>query len=221
MRNKLDRFADNKVAENVLEPGKEMYEKIKGKWRSFQFQNENPVCLEIACGKGEYSTGLGAVFPKKNYIGIDIKGDRIWVGSQKAMKENLPNVAFLRTQMQFLEKFFDVGEVDEIWLTFPDPRPKSSDERKRLTHPNYLERYRKILKPEGWFFFKTDNTGLFEYTLNLFEENQVNVKNLKYTFDLYQSEMMEEHHGIVTKYEKIWTAKGSKIKYMKFQFDNE
>jgi tRNA (guanine-N7-)-methyltransferase len=218
-RNKLERFQDNKESENVLEPGKEIFGQIKGNWKRVQFKNDHPITIELGCGRGEYTIGLGKRFPETNFIGIDIKGDRIWVGSQHAKKENLHNVAFLRTQLQFLDRFFEKNEVDTIWLTFPDPRPKERDEKRRLTFPGYMELYRSILKPEGWFHFKTDNTGLFEYTLGLFDDKRVQVKNLHYTFDLYNSEMREDHFGIVTKYEKIWTDKGSKIKYVKFQFE--
>lgn len=217
----MERFAENRESPYVIEPGKPLYEKIKGNWRKVQFENDRPIVLEVACGKGEYTIGMARRFPEKNFIGIDIKGDRLWVGSKTAKEENLKNAAFLRTQMQFIEHFFEKGEVDDIWLTFPDPRPKKSDEHRRLTYPKYMEMYRYIMKPDGWFHFKTDNTGLFEYTISLFEEKRVNVRNLTYTFDLYNSEMREEHFGIVTKYEKIWTEKGSDIKYMKFQFDHE
>lgn len=220
-RNKLSKFAENRESPYVIEPGKTLYEKIKGKWREIQFKNNHPLVLEVACGRGEYTTGLARHFPEKNFVGVDIKGDRIWAGNKTARTEKLENAAFLRTQMHFLDRFFDENEVDDIWLTFPDPRPKRSDERRRLTFPRYMDLYKKILNPAGWFFFKTDNTGLFEYTLGLFEEKRVKVKNLSYTFDLYSSEMREEHFGIVTKYEKIWTEKGSRIKYMKFQFEDD
>ena len=217
MRQKHKRFAENFARQNVLEPGKELFEQIKGKWHEVMFGNDNDLVLELGCGKGEYTVGLGRHFPNRNFIGIDIKGDRIWVGSKAAEDEKLSNVAFLRTHLLFFEKFFERDEVSEIWLTFPDPRPKDRDEKRRLTFPRYLELYKNALKPEGWFKFKTDNTPLFDYTLEVLQ-NQFPVRNLAYTYDLYESEYAQEHFGIQTKYEKIFSAKGEKIKYMKFQF---
>ncbi len=217
MRQKRRRFAENFESRNVLEPGKEGYEQIKGRWREEMFQNNNDLVVELGCGKGEYTIGLARIFPDRNFLGIDIKGERIWVGSQTALEEGLDNVAFLRTQMLFFEKFFAENEISEIWLTFPDPRPKSRDEKRRLTFPRYLNLYKHALDPEGWFKFKTDNTGLFEYTLELLQ-SQYPVRNLTYTWDLYDSPLVGEHHGLKTKYEKIFSEKGEKIKYMKFQF---
>lgn len=219
MRKKQQRFNDNKVNRNVIEPGKDIFENIKGKWRSDFFQNENEIVLELACGRGEYSTGLGAIYPKRNYIGIDIKGNRIWVGSKKARLEGLDNVAFLRTQIDHLEKFFEPGEINEIWIVFPDPRPKSSDEHRRLTSPKYLEIYKKLLAPGGLIHFKTDNTGLFDYTLTLLE-SRTDIQDLEYTWELYKSAFAEEHHGIKTKYEHQFSEQGHEIKYLKFRFKN-
>ncbi|MFY0686302.1 MAG: tRNA (guanosine(46)-N7)-methyltransferase TrmB [Cyclobacteriaceae bacterium] len=217
-RQKTKKFEANKLRKNILEPGKEIYEKISGDWNSLIFKNDRPITLELGCGRGEYSIGLASLFPDKNFIGVDIKGDRLYIGSTMAIEQDLPNVAFLRTQMQWLSKFFNQGEVDEIWLTFPDPRPKDRDEKRRLTYPMYMNLYKEVLKKDGWFRFKTDNTALFEYTLALFTAGKVVVTDLDYTFDLYNSSMVSEHFGIKTKYEGIWTAKGEKIKYMKFRF---
>lgn len=219
-RNKLDRFRDNQQRRNVIEPGKDHYFKMKGQWRSSFFFNQNPLVIEVGCGRGEYTVGLAGIFEDHNFVGIDIKGDRIWVGSGQAIQKGMDNVAFLRTQVQFLDRFFEENEVDTIWLTFPDPRPKDRDEKRRLTFPGYLELYKKVLKKDGWFRFKTDNTELFDYTLNLFEKKEVLVKNLAFTRDLYASDLVDEHHGIKTKYEKIWYDKGERIKYMKFKFDH-
>lgn len=217
MRKKQQRFNDNKVNRNVIEPGKDIFEKIKGKWHSDFFQNENEIVLELACGRGEYSTGLGAIYPNRNYIGIDIKGNRIWVGSKKARLEGLDNVAFLRTQIDHLEKFFEPGEINEIWIVFPDPRPKSSDEHRRLTSPKYLEIYKKLLAPGSLIHFKTDNTGLFDYTLTLLE-SRTDIQDLEYTWELYKSAFAEDHHGIKTKYEHQFSEQGHEIKYLKFRF---
>lgn len=219
MRQKLIRFEANKYRENILETGKALFENIRGKWNTAYFENDCPIIIELGCGRGEYTVGLAEANPDRNYVGIDIKGERIWVGSTYAIEQKLQNVAFLRTQIHLLEKFFGLNEIDEIWLTFPDPRPKERDAKRRLSHPRFMEMYRSVLKPEGWFKFKTDNTDLFEYTLELIDSGILKVKNFEYTFDLYRSSLLEEHYGIKTRYERIWSEKGSKIKYMKFQFD--
>ena len=216
MRKKQQRFADNRVSRNVVEPGKDLFEAIKGKWHEF-FGNSNDIVVELACGRGEYSTGLGAVYKDKNFIGVDIKGNRIWVGSKKARLEGLDNVAFLRAQIDHLEKFFDQGEIHEIWIIFPDPRPKDSDERRRLTNAKYLDLYKKIIKPGGVVHFKTDNTGLFDYTLEILESRK-DIQGLEYTWELYKSKYAEDHHGIKTKYEYQFSEQGSLIKYLRFSF---
>ncbi|WP_420319077.1 tRNA (guanosine(46)-N7)-methyltransferase TrmB [Ekhidna sp.] len=213
--NKLEKFAQNKASENVIEPGKESYDQIKGQWNSF-FKNDNDIVIELACGWGEYTISLAEKFPNRNFIGIDIKGDRVWRGSQYAQKNELTNVAFLRTHIIEILSLFGDSEVDEIWLTFPDPRPKDRDEKHRLSNKSFLEKYRTILKPDGWFKFKTDNTELFEYTLQVLADFKI--KDHEFTFDLYNSPLLEDHHDIKTKYERIWTEKGEKIKYMKFRF---
>ena len=216
MRKKQQRFADNKASRNVIEPGKEIFKRIKGKWNDF-FENDHPNVLELACGRGEYSTGLGAIYPGKNFIGVDIKGNRIWIGSKKAKVEGLDNVAFLRTQIDHLEKFFEPSEVDEIWIIFPDPRPKGSDERRRLTHPKYLNIYKSLIRPGGFIHLKTDSAELFEYTLEVLKEKS-DVNILAYTWHLYESEFAADHHGIKTKYERQFSDQGFDIKYLKFQF---
>ncbi len=217
MRKKKGRFEDNKVSRNVIEPGKEIFERVKGKWRSDFFKNENDVILELACGRGEYSTGLGAIYQDRNYIGIDIKGNRIWVGSKKARLEGLDNVAFLRTQIDHLEKFFEPDEINEIWIVFPDPRVKESDEHRRLTSPKYLEIYKNLMKQGGVIHLKTDSTSLFDYTLGLLE-NRTDVQDLEYTWELYNSDLAKNHHDIKTKYERQFTGQGEVIKYLKFRF---
>ncbi|GJM60924.1 MULTISPECIES: tRNA (guanosine(46)-N7)-methyltransferase TrmB [Persicobacter] len=216
---KLARFADNSVRYNTIEPGKEKFETIKGKWNAEHFQEEKPLVVELACGRGEYTVGLGRTNPDKNHIGVDIKGARIWVGATMAIDEGLENVAFLRTEILHIEKFFAKGEIDELWITFPDPRPKDRDEKRRLTHPRFLEMYKNMVDADGWVKFKTDNTPLFEYTLEVLKERS-DILDLTYTFDLYQEEeLMKEHYGIKTYYEKLFTEKGEDIKYLKFRFD--
>lgn len=217
MRKKQQRFADNRVSRNVIESGKEIFENIRGRWKSHFFQNENEIVLELACGRGEYSTGLGAIYKDRNFIGVDIKGNRIWVGSKKARIEGLDNVAFLRIQIDHLEKFFEEAEVSEMWIVFPDPRPKDSDEHRRLTSPKYLEIYKKLLKPGGLIHFKTDNSALFDYTVELLKGRD-DVTDLEYTWELYNSKYAADHHGIKTKYEHQFSEQGHEIKYLKFRF---
>lgn len=219
MRKKLQRFADNAASYNVIEPGKEKYDKIKGHWAE-HFGNTQPLVVELGCGRGEYTVGLAERDPSSNYIGVDIKGARIWVGSSYAQEHHLDNVAFLRTKVQQIDAFFGQGEISEIWITFPDPRPRDRDEKRRLTYPGLMHTYRQLLKKEGWIKFKTDNTELFDYTLEMIASGAIPVKNLSHTHDLYQSDYQEEHFGLKTKYEGIFTEKGEKIKYMKFQFSS-
>ena len=214
-KNKLTKFSENIASKNVIESGKPIFETIQGNWKDF-FGNNNQIVVELACGWGEYTISLAEKFPNQNFIGIDIKGDRIWKGSQYAQKNRLYNVAFLRIHIIEILDLFGESELDEIWLTFPDPRPKDRDEKHRLSNKSFLEKYQHILKPDGWFRFKTDNTELFEYTLQVLTDFKI--KDHEFTFDLYNSPLLEEHHGIKTKYERIWTEKGEKIKYMKFRF---
>ncbi len=165
MKRKLERFKIIEERSNVIERSKDIFEDIKGKWRSDYFKNENPITVELACGRGEYTIGLAARFPERNFIGIDIKGERIWKGSTLAVEQNLTNVAFLRTPILLIENFFLPGELDEVWTTFPDPRPRKRDIKRRLTSPRYLEIYKRLLKPGSYFRLKTDNTALYQYTL--------------------------------------------------------
>jgi|TARA_B110000971_G_scaffold60889_1_gene62133 tRNA (guanine-N7-)-methyltransferase len=218
MRQKKRRFEENKLRTNLVESGKDFYDEIKGKWHLKVFTDQQPIVLELGCGKGEYTLGLAQAFPNRNHIGVDIKGDRLWVGSGIALREGIQNAAFLRTQIQFLEHFFKKGEIEEIWVTFPDPRPKEKDDKRRLTAPRFLAIYQNLLKPDGWLKFKTDNTELFNYTLELINKNRISVKNLAFTHDLYNSEYVFEHYEIKTKYERKFAALGETIKYLKFQF---
>ena len=218
MRQKKRRFEENKLRTNLVESGKDFYDEIKGKWHLKVFTDQQPIVLELGCGKGEYTLGLAQAFPNRNHIGVDIKGDRLWVGSGIALREGIQNAAFLRTQIQFLEHFFKKGEIEEIWVTFPDPRPKEKDDKRRLTAPRFLAIYQNLLKPDGWLKFKTDNTELFNYTLELINKNRISVKNLAFTHDLYNSEYVLEHYEIKTKYERKFAALGETIKYLKFQF---
>lgn len=217
MRSKLARFAFNEKAENVIQPGKELFVNVKGNWQKDYFKNDNPITIELACGRGEYTIGLARLFPNRNYLGIDIKGDRIWKGSKLATEEELSNVGFLRTFIHNLDDFIDESEIDEVWLTFPDPRPKDRDERRRLTNPRFIELYKLILKPGGWFRFKTDNTDLFNYTLDLLNSRD-DIADLTYTRNLEESQLLKDHYGITTRYEEMFSEQGEKIKYLKFKF---
>lgn len=218
-RKKLERFQDNAARRNVIEMGKANFGTMQNKWRSTHFNNNRELIAELGCGKGEYTIGLGQVFPDKNFVGVDIKGSRIWVGSSRAIDYSLDNVAFLRTQIELLDRHFGESELDEIWVTFPDPRPKDRDEKRRLTSPRFMEMYRSLLKADGWLKFKTDNTPLFEYSLEVID-GQFKTKNLEYTKDLYESPLMADHFGVKTKYEQLFYEQGEKIKYLKFQFEH-
>lgn len=217
MKRKQERFKIIEERANVIEPSKPLYQGIKGNWRSQFFKNEKPITLELACGRGEYSVGLGSLFPEKNFIGIDIKGERIWKGSTLAFENNLQNVAFLRTQILLIENFFQENEVDEIWMTFPDPRPRKRDVKRRLTSPRFLEMYKKLVRPGGFIRLKTDNTMLFDYTLDQLNSRS-DIKDFVSTRNIYESDLREECFDIKTRYEQAFAAKGETIKYLRFRF---
>ncbi|MBA3665430.1 MAG: tRNA (guanosine(46)-N7)-methyltransferase TrmB [Bacteroidetes bacterium] len=189
----------------------------KGKWREELFKNNNPIVLELGCGRGEYTIGLAEKHPEKNFIGVDIKGNRIWTGAKHATDQNLSNVGFLRTRIDFIDHCFSEGEVDEIWITFPDPQPQKTRERKRLTHPLFLNRYKKFLKPGGFVHLKTDSTSFYEYTLETLQQN--NLPILWHTPDLYKNCPADRQELITIKtyYEGLFTAKGEDIKYVCFR----
>lgn len=213
-RRKLQRFVLNAQAENFLEEGKPLYEQIKGKWHSDFFKNENPITLELACGRGEYTIGLASIYPNRNYIGVDVKGSRMWKASQTAIDNNLKNVGLLRTTIDFLDKFFGENEVDELWITFPDPRLKDGTEHRRLTHPKYLSMYRKVMKLGGVINFKTDNQVLFEWTLDVIKAENLEILNC--TFDLYASPERSLAYDIQTTYEKKFLPITGRIFFVRF-----
>lgn len=219
MKSKLKRFEIISQRENVVEPGKEIFLKVKGKWNVEYFKRDRPITLELACGRGEYSVGMAKLFPERNFIGVDKKGDRLWKGSTWAVEDQLSNVAFLRTEILFIESFIADDEVDEIWLTFPDPRPRIRDAKRRLSSSRYIDMYKKLLRPGGYFRFKTDNTDLFNFTLEELEQRN-DLQDFKFTHDLYNSDLRAECYDIKTRYEEMFAAKGEKIKYMKFKFAN-
>lgn len=217
MKRKQERFKIIEENPNVIEPSKASYESIRGKWRPDYFKNPNPITLELACGRGEYTIGLARLFPAYNFIGVDIKGERIWKGSTIALQENLTNAAFLRAHILMIESFFAPGEVNEIWLTFPDPRPRKRDVKRRLTSPRYLDTYKRLLQRDGFVRLKTDNTQLFEYTREQLSE-QNDIADLAFTADVYNSDLKKECFDIKTRYEQEFTEKGEKIKYLRFRF---
>ena len=223
-KNKLKKFAEINSFSNVLQPsarpdGTFTNFPYKGKWKRSFFRNTNPIVLEIGCGKGEYTLALGNAFPDTNFIGIDIKGDRIWHGASKALNEGLPNIAFLRAQAEMINDFFDTEEVSGIWLTFPDPFERKAKAKKRLTSPQFLERYRQILQPASPIQLKTDNTSLYQYTLSIIEEEKH--KLLSQSFNLYADNQISEPllKDIQTYYEQIFLKEGKPIHYLKFSLN--
>lgn len=214
-RTKLVKFEENLVADNVIQKGKKCFETISGNWNKVIFKNDNPITLEIGCGNGDYTIGLAKQFPDRNFIGVDIKGTRIAKGSKIATELGLTNVAFLRIQMHDIESCFIPGEVNSFWITFPDPRPKDRDEKRRLVYPRYLNLYRNISSKKSIVNLKTDNHDFYLYGLEVCEKEQLNV--LSYTDDLYSSELLNDCYGIQTTYEKKYLAEGIKINYLKFE----
>ncbi len=217
MKRKLERFEIVAGRDNVLQPGKEIYGTIRGNWNELYFGNSNPITLELACGRGEYTIGMARLFSNRNFVGVDIKGDRLWKGSTWAVEENLRHVGFLRTHISLIENFFEPAEADEIWITFPDPRPRKKDVNRRLTSPRYIDIYKQILRPGGVVRLKTDNTALFAYSLEQLTQRD-DIVDLVYTDDLYQSELRPECWEIRTKYEEMFASQGEKIKYLRFGF---
>ncbi len=217
MRRKLEKFRENEIRENVIQPGKPLFEVIKGQWYPKYFKAKQPLVLELGCGRGEYTLGMAHLYPDRNYVGVDMKGDRIWKGSKTAEKDGLHQVAFLRTQVQSITEFFAPQEADEIWITFPDPRPKKRDIKRRMVHPRFLELYKTILNPTGWVHLKTDNDILFEYALEVLQQRS-DITNLEYITDVYSEAQDDPLLTITTHYEQLFASQGFNIKYLKFQF---
>ena len=219
-KNKLKRFKENETFNNVFQPSRQdlvegNYD-LKGNWNSLVFKNNNPLVLELGCGKGEYSVALAKKFPEKNFIGIDIKGARFWRGAKTAIEENIPNVAFLRTQIELIDYSFAENEVDEIWITFPDPQIKYQRTKHRMTNQEFLKRYKKILKPDGYVNLKTDSEFMHGYTLGLLhgEGHEIIYAN----HDVYKNEgSPEEVTGIQTFYEEQYLERNKPITYIRFK----
>ena len=209
---KLIRFEAIKSFPNVLEYPLGM----PGKWMDF-FKNTLPITLELACGKGEYAVGLGRMYPERNFIGIDIKGNRIWRGAKTAIDEGLSNIAFIRSHIDKITDYFKEGEVSEIWITFPDPQLRASRSKKRLTHPHFLRLYQKILQPGGMVHLKTDSPRLYQFTLtvlNLFE-----LELLEYTDQVYASTELKPELTIKTHYEGLDIAQSNRVHYICFKIN--
>jgi len=216
-KDKLRKFAEIATFKNVkqLDEGKA----FKGKWAQDFFQNKQAIVLELACGKGEYTVNLAKLFPTTNFIGIDYKGNRIWRGAKTALEEGIANVGFLRIQIETILEYFEAGEISEIWITFPDPQPQDSREKKRLTNPVFLERYKQILVEQGIMHLKTDNDGFYAYTLEQIDAQQL--AKLKETTDLYHSDLVNEVLSIKTYYERKYLAEDKNINYVQWKFSNK
>jgi tRNA (guanine-N7-)-methyltransferase len=219
-KNKLRRFNENETFSNVVQPTRDELVssnfKLKGNWREEVFKNNNPLVLELGCGKGEYSVALAQKYPDKNFIGIDIKGARFWRGAKTAIEENIPNVAFLRTQIELIDHAFAENEVDEIWITFPDPQIKYKRTKHRMTNATLLERYKQILKPEGVVNLKTDSEFMHGYTLGLLHGAGHDV--LYANHNVYKQEgSPEEVTSIQTFYESQYLEQDKPITYIRFK----
>ncbi len=227
-KNKLQRFADNKTFSNVFEPSYEIVNtnafEVKGKWHKEYFKNDHPIVLELGCGRGEYTVGLAQLYPQKNFIGIDIKGARLWHGANYALKNNIQNIAFVRTRIDFIESIFNPNEVNEIWITFPDPQPSTAKEFKRLPSSRFLNRYKNVLAPNGIIHLKTDNAGLYKYTLEVIKHHGLPLHF--YTDNLYELKdndniHIKEARAFKTYYEELFTGKGHVIHYIRFGLKKE
>lgn len=217
-RVKLQRFIDNASRSNIVEPGKPEYEQLGGRWRTDFFAAPNSLTLEVGCGKGEYTVGLAKRHPGRNFLGLDIKGERIWRGSTRAAELGLTNVGFVRMQAEALAAQFGPGELDEIWITFPDPRPRDRDIKRRLTSPRFLGLYAQLLIPGGLLHLKTDNEVLFEYTLEILAARSGTTVEY-FTRNLYSETAPEfiEARAIQTNFEGKYRAIGVPIKYVQFR----
>ena len=221
-KNKLQRFTENLTFSNLFQY---RYEEVvngfflKGKWNREFFKNDHPLILELGCGKGEYTVGMAQRYPEKNFIGVDIKGARLWRGLKTAQEENLKNVAFVRTRIELSEYYFGQQEVDELWITFPDPQIKASRERKRLTSPRFLKRYACFLKPGAVIHLKTDALLLYDYTREIIAQGGHTL--LDASEDIYGSGMNNEMTQIQTFYEKKWLEYGTKIRTLAFKLNPE
>lgn len=217
-KDKLKRFAENENFPNLIQP-KFSYppadHPLKGKWRKDFFNNGNPIIVELGCGRGEYAVNLAQKFPHKNFIGIDWKGARLWRGAKTGVEEKITNLGFARIQIQDCVALFGPDEINEIWITFPDPNLEESRAKKRLTSPRYLDRYRQFMTADGIVHLKTDSRPFYDYTLEIIAEQKLEI--IKQTNDLYSSEILDDILSIKTTYEKMWLKDGLKICYVQFK----
>lgn len=211
---KLFRFGEIKKFKNVLEYPND----IKNKWSEF-FGNKNPIVLELACGRGEYTIGLSKLFPEKNFIGVDVKGNRMYLGAKTALDQNLKNAAFLRTQIEMIDNYFGESEVDEIWITFPDPQLRLSKAKKRLTHPRFLRLYHKFLKPNGKINLKTDSPDLYNFTLDVI--NIYDFTIIENRDNLYSDLNINDSLKIKTHYEKMDIARSERTHFLSFSLPHD
>lgn len=222
-KDKLRRFAENETFSHVIQPQfSEVFNtnyQFKQQWAQAYWKNNNPLILELGCGKGEYTVQLAQKNPDINFIGIDIKGARLWRGAKTAHEQIIPNVSFIRSRIEFLESFFGVHEVSEIWITFPDPQKEKRRTKKRLTSPRFLNMYKTILIPHGKVHLKTDSSELYEYTKALLEFNKQNI--LVATENLYESNVADEILSIKTFYEQGYLAQGKAITYLQFEVNSD
>lgn len=241
-KNKLAKWKELATFENVIQPMTgELNHPVRGNWRKEIFRNENPVVLELACGRGEYTTGLSGIYPDRNFIGVDIKGARMWKGARTASDHGLPNVAFLRTRIEFIDSYFSENEVDEIWLVFPDPHTGEKNSNKRLTCPWFLNKYRSFMKNKGTVHLKTDDPELLSFTERVVTQNKLDL--LLSVNDLYASYINDKNPfkrawagstdtrisdetadriiGIKTHYEEMFLKQGLKINYLAFRLEKE
>ena len=219
-KNKLKRFKENETFSNVIQPSREELVNgtfaLKGRWNKDFFKNEKPIVLELGCGKGEYSVGLAQEYPEKNFLGIDIKGARFWRGAKTALEDGLDNVGFMRTQIELIEYAFAKAEIDEIWITFPDPQIKYKRTKHRMTNTDFLQKYKNVLKPDGCVNLKTDSEFMHGYTLGLLHGEGHEI--LEANHNVYKNEYSpKEVVGIQTFYEKQYLAQGKPITYIKFR----
>jgi tRNA (guanine-N7-)-methyltransferase len=211
---KLQRFAELNTFPNVLQ----FPENMRGKWKEF-FKNNNPIVLELACGKGEYAVGLGELFPQKNFIGVDLKGNRIWVGAKKALQNHLINVAFLRTEIDKIADYFAKDEISEIWITFPDPQLRISKAKKRLTHPKFLRMYQQFLVPGGMIHLKTDSPDLYRFTKLVIETYRCTLHTDH--DDIYQLKDLPQELQIKTHYESLNISQSNRVHYLRFSLPDQ
>ncbi|MGO2359289.1 tRNA (guanosine(46)-N7)-methyltransferase TrmB [Mesonia sp.] len=219
-KNKLRRFKENETFTNVIQPSREEIVEesfpLKGKWRKDFFKNEQPIVLELGCGKGEYCLGLAEMFPEKNFLGIDIKGARFWRGAKTALEDGIKNVGFLRTQIELIDRLFEKNEIDEIWITFPDPQIKYKRTKHRLTNTEFLQKYKFILKEDGIVNLKTDSEFMHGYTLGLLHGEGHEILHANH--DVYKNEFSpKEVVGIQTFYENQYLEQNKRITYIKFK----